>query len=364
MMPRVSGPLRVLLIDDSALIRQALRKLIDAEPDLTVCGVARDGQIGLQKVAELAPDLIVLDVEMPVLDGLATLRRLRASHPSLPVVMFSALTRPGVKTTIDALLIGASDYVPKPSGGGDVAAEVRASLIPKIRLHGQSAGRLERPPSSQSIPTSLAAAADGPKLSLRTRAKRAGLVVIGVSTGGPQALLALFSELPPDLGVPIVIVQHMLPGFLPHLAFRLSGQSEMVVRLAEDGQPLDAAAAYLAPGGTHLEIAGTRSAPRLRLTDAPPVQSCRPAADVLFRSAARTFDEDTLGVVLTGMGRDGLEGSRAIVAAGGAVIAQDQASSVIYGMPRVVAEAGLASATLPLEAMAAAIVRRVRTAVA
>ena len=385
---------RVLLVDDSVLTRQVLSKILDAEPDLEVCGTAANGQIALERIDRLKPDVVVLDVEMPVMNGLEALTKLRVDHPRLPVVMYSALTRPGVQTTLDALLAGATDYVMKPDGDNvsepgareSAADQIRRMLVPKVRLYGSGSTRRPKSPAAESATadsatadsaTADSATADGaasgdtaaiPVLTdAAVQAPKPGtlakvpieVVVVGVSTGGPQALTDLFGHLPSSLPVPVVIVQHMLPTFLPHLAFRLSSRGNLVVKLAGDCSQLDAAPAWLAPGEQHLTIARGAGGVHLKLDDSPPVNSCRPAADRLFQSAAATFGAGVLGVVMTGMGRDGAAGSEAIVRAGGRVIVQDEASSVVWGMPGTVSRAGLASGTMPPHELAAEIARQV-----
>ena len=360
---------RVLLVDDSVLTRQVLSKILDAEPDLEVCGTAANGQIALERVDRLRPDVVVLDVEMPVMNGLEALTKLRVDHPRLPVVMYSALTRPGVQTTLDALLAGATDYVMKPDGDNvsepgareSAADQIRRMLVPKVRLYGSGSTRRPKAPASDdtaAIPAMTAAAVQAPKPGTLASVP-IEVVVVGVSTGGPQALTDLFGHLPSSLPVPVVIVQHMLPTFLPHLAFRLSARGNLVVKLAGDCSQLAAAPAWLAPGERHLTIARGAGGVHLKLDDSPPVNSCRPAADRLFQSAAATFGAGVLGVVMTGMGRDGAAGSEAIVRAGGRVIVQDEASSVVWGMPGTVSRAGLASGTMPPHELAAEIARQV-----
>ena len=356
-------PIRVLLVDDSVVTRQVLAKVLGESDDLTICEQAANGRQALQKLDAAAPDVVVLDVEMPVMNGLETLREIRRRDPHLPVVMFSALTRPGVQTTIDALLAGASDYVAKPDGRSDTPQVIRETLAAKIRLHHRAARRPTGTRRELRQPQRSRPPVEAGEITLRPEPRvppPVRAIVIGVSTGGPQALLRLFEALPSDLGVPILIVQHMLPTFLSHLAFRLSSRTPLVVKMAEDGRLAADSPAWLAPGRRHLKVVRAAAGPTLRTSDDPPVMSCRPAADVLFRSAAAVFGPGTLGVVMTGMGRDGLAGSEAIVAAGGQVLVQDEDSSVVWGMPKVVAWAGLATTVGTPEQLAEKIVSRVR----
>jgi two-component system chemotaxis response regulator CheB len=340
-----TGPIRVLLVDDSATIRSLLSTTLGADADLRVVGAAVNGRMGVDMVAADPPDIVLLDVEMPVMDGLTALREIRRIQPKLPVLMFSSLTERGAKATLDALLAGANDYAAKPAGldAGEVAATIRTEVIAKIKALVPRGGArdMPRPIASGSAP------AAGPRVVAPRRGPIRG-VVIAVSTGGPTALAEVLPGFARDVRVPVLIVQHMPPFFTAQLAERLGKITGAAVREAEEGSPLRPGEILLAPGGRHFAVAGDANAPRARLTDEPPENSCRPAADVLFRTAAKVWGAGTLGVVLTGMGRDGLAGSKAIVEAGGEVIAQDEFTSVVWGMPGEVVRAGLADAVLPL----------------
>ena len=340
-----TGPIRVLLVDDSATIRSLLSTTLGADADLRVVGAAVNGRMGVDMVAADPPDIVLLDVEMPVMDGLTALREIRRIQPKLPVLMFSSLTERGAKATLDALLAGANDYAAKPAGldAGEVAATIRTEVIAKIKALVPRGGArdMPRPIASGSAP------AAGPRVVAPRRGPIRG-VVIAVSTGGPTALAEVLPGFARDVRVPVLIVQHMPPFFTAQLAERLGKLTGAHVREAEEGSPLRPGEILLAPGGRHFAVAGDANAPRARLTDEPPENSCRPAADVLFRTAAKVWGAGTLGVVLTGMGRDGLAGSKAIVEAGGEVIAQDEFTSVVWGMPGEVVRAGLADAVLPL----------------
>jgi two-component system chemotaxis response regulator CheB len=288
---------------------------------------------------------------MPELDGLATLREIRKTYPKLPVVMFSALTERGAAATLDALALGATDYFAKPTsaGGPDASLRViRDELIPEIKaLCGRGAGR-EKSPVVLAPPSQ--AARTGP----------VEVVAIAASTGGPNALAELFAGLPADLPVPVVVVQHMPPMFTRLLAERLSAQFPVKVEEGRSGEFLRPAHAWIAPGDHHMIVVRDGPQARILVQQDPPENSCRPAADVLFRSVARTFGSRALAVVLTGMGQDGLRGCEVIREAGGQVIAQDEATSVVWGMPGFVARAGLADRVLPLAMIAPEVVRRVR----
>lgn len=347
-MPKV----KVLVVDDSAVIRQVVTGELSADPDIEVVGTAPNGRIALSKLTQINPDLVILDVEMPELDGLATLAELRRTWPRLPVIMFSALTERGAAATLEALALGATDYFPKPTGHIDESRQViRERLIPAIRLLG--AKPAPRPPAP--LAAAHLAAAPGP-----IREGRIEVVAIGVSTGGPNALAEVFRLLPADFPVPLLIVQHMPPMFTRLLAERLSANSPMKVSEAKADEPLTPGRAWIAPGDYHLTVRRVGRSVRTVLDQAPQECSCRPAADPLFRSVAQAYEGRCLAVVMTGMGQDGLRGSEAIVAAGGSVLAQDEASSVVWGMPGAVVRAGLAEKVLPLSMISREIVRRVR----
>ncbi|MGI9176349.1 MAG: chemotaxis-specific protein-glutamate methyltransferase CheB [Pirellulales bacterium] len=339
------GPIGVLICDDSATIRGILTATLAADPDLKIVGTAINGAVCLDTIAATRPDLVLLDVEMPVMDGLTALREIRKRFGKLPVVMFSSLTERGAKATVDALLAGANDYVAKPAGlnAEDVAARIRTDVIGRIK------SLVQRGTASMSGRSAATGQTGGGAAVVRpARTSRIEGVVIAVSTGGPTALAEVLPAFVPEARVPVVVVQHMPAFFTAALAERLAKVSGLPVREAVEGESVRPGEVLLAPGGRHVEVVGDRVQPRVRLTDDPPENSCRPSADVLFRSAVRLWGAGTLGVVLTGMGRDGLAGARAIVAAGGGVIAQDEFSSVVWGMPGEVVRAGLADAVLPL----------------
>ncbi len=348
-----SRPIRILICDDSATIRRILTTTLASDPGVRIAGAAVDGQACLDILAaDDHPDVVLLDVEMPVMDGLTALREIRRRHPKLPVVMFSSLTERGSKATVDALVAGANDYVAKPAGldPAEVAARIRGEVLARIRA---IVSRGAAPVASR--PAVRQPTASVPRRLPGARREPVNAVVIAVSTGGPAALAEMLPAFTSAARVPTLIVQHMPATFTGRLAERLSAVCGRPVHEAAAGMPVTAEAILLAPGGQHLEVA---AAPRVRLTDDPPENSCRPSADVLFRSAARLWGPGTLGVVLTGMGRDGLAGSRAVVEAGGSVLVQDEFSSVVWGMPGEVARAGLADAVLPLGQIGAEIALR------
>jgi two-component system chemotaxis response regulator CheB len=351
---------RILIADDSAVMRSLLRSVVCSGAGLEVAGTAANGESALHAIETIRPDLVLLDVEMPVMDGLVTLKKLRARGHKMPVIMCSSLTQRGAKVTIEALAGGASDYVAKPAGQAGREAAIQAlaqELIPKIkaltvRLPPQAAFSgtprmplilpLVPPPRPQpisSVPVALA---------------------IGVSTGGPAALDILLPALPASFPLPVLIVQHMPELFTKLFAERLNGRCPLQVREAVEGEPVRAGSIYIAKGNWHMEaVASSRadSLPTLRLHQGAPENHCRPAVDVLFRSVAAVYGAGVLAVVLTGMGSDGMLGCRAIREHGGSVLAQDQASSTVWGMPGTVANAGLAHKVLPLNAIAPEILR-------
>jgi two-component system, chemotaxis family, protein-glutamate methylesterase/glutaminase len=350
------------------VVRGLVSQALTGDPQIEVVGTASNGVSALELVRQHDPDVVTLDVHMPVMDGLETLDRLRSERPTLPVIMFSRLTERGAATTIEALLRGAADYVVKPARTEGVEAAVeamRAVLLPKIvALGGVAAARAQaRAHEARRTGAALApATSEPPTPTAVQRRPEAQIVVIGVSTGGPNALAELIPALPSDLAVPIVIVQHMPAMFTRLLRERLASLSNLEVAEAYTGATLDRPVLWLAPGGVHTEVVCESTVPTLRLASGPEENFCRPSADILFRSAAAVYGDEVLAVVLTGMGSDGLRGCEAIVQAGGNVIAQDESTSVVWGMPGAVAREGLARVVLPLSAIGGAIGRRVVSA--
>jgi two-component system chemotaxis response regulator CheB len=355
--------LRVLIVDDAVVIRRIVSDVLSADPGIEVAGTAANGKIAVARIAQLNPDLVTLDVEMPEMDGLATLRELRKTHPRLPVIMFSTLTARGASSTLDALAAGANDYVTKPANVGSVAvamARIREELIPKIKA------LCVKPSNTPFVPPapaheSAASPARTPALLQRAKVANAAVkvVVIGVSTGGPNALAEVIPAIPAGLPVPVLIVQHMPPVFTRLLAERLDQKSAVRVHEAAAGDLLEPATVYIAPGDFHMTIESGDEGPRIALNQNPPENSCRPAVDVMFRSAAEVFGDRVLAVILTGMGQDGYRGAQAVREAGGSVIAQDEATSVVWGMPGAVARGGLAEQLIPLNEVARQIAARV-----
>lgn len=340
------------------VVRRLVTRVLEEDPAIEVVGSAANGRIALAKIGQLQPDVVTLDIEMPELDGLATLAELRPRWPRLPVIMFSTLTERGAEATLEALSLGASDYVTKPTGlhnAAEAMATVKAELVPRIRaLHGSR--KLSRAPHTPVAPAPPVAT---PPAARPAQPARVDLVTIGVSTGGPNALADLLPALPATFPVPIVIVQHMPPVFTRMLATRLDSRCAVGVAEAEGGEVLRPGHVYIAAGGRHLTLSRHGTSVITVANDDPPENSCRPAVDVLFRSVAALYGDSALAVVLTGMGQDGLRGAEVIRVAGGQVLAQDESSSVVWGMPGFVARAGLADAVLPLDGLAGEIGRRV-----
>src|SRR5713101_26741 len=343
--------IRILVVDDSVIIRELLCDALSKDSELEVIASAGDGRIALAKIAQLHPDLITLDVDMPVMNGMETLVEVRTLYPKMPVIMFSTLTERGAAATLSALSLGASDYASKPNAGSPAEAieAIRAALIPKIKaLCARLSTKLKPLP-----PPRPAVAARVPSN------RRIEIVAIGTSTGGPNALAEVLPRIPKDFPVPIVVVQHMPPIFTRMLAERLASRSAIAVEEGSAGVVLSPGHAWIAPGDFHMKVINAGLNWRLNLNQGRPENSCRPAVDVLFRSVALAYGANVLGVVMTGMGSDGVLGAQHIRDAGGDVIIQDEASSVVWGMPGLVHASGLADAAYPLDRLAAEITRRV-----
>jgi two-component system, chemotaxis family, protein-glutamate methylesterase/glutaminase len=346
--------IRVLIVDDAVVVRRMVSDVLAADPGIEVVGTAANGRIALQKITQVNPDILTLDVEMPEMDGLQTLKALRETYRDLPVIMFSTLTERGGTATLTALSLGATDYVTKPANVGSVALaqqRIKDELIPKIKALCGRSEPVALPPRPPTPPAPLRAAA-------ATGSTTPEIVCIGVSTGGPNALAKLMPRLPANLPVPIVVVQHMPPMFTRLLGERLNTQSAIAVAEATDGQVLLPGHAYIAPGDFHLVVQRKNGAVVTALNQAPQENSCRPAVDPLFRSVSEVYGARALGIVMTGMGQDGLRGCEDLTRVGARVVVQDEASSVVWGMPGFVARAGLADRVLPLDEIAGEIIRR------
>ncbi|MGC8522818.1 MAG: protein-glutamate methylesterase/protein-glutamine glutaminase [Acidibrevibacterium sp.] len=347
--------IRVAICDDSLVIRGALARMLEAEPDFAVVARIGDGAQAVATIRRLATttpvDVLILDIEMPVLDGMAALPQLLEADPGLRVIMASTLTTRGAEIALRALRLGAADYVPKPSSTMIADDSFRRELIAKIR----GLVRLRR---SRARP---APSASAPPVALRPGlARPPRLLAIGSSTGGPQALFTLIPALGKALSVPVVLTQHMPATFTPILAEHLGRLGGMPCAEARDGEALQPGHIYLAPGDHHLLIQRDGTTLRARLSTDPPVNFCRPAVDPMLQSAASACEGRVLVVMLTGMGHDGREGTSAVVAAGGAAIAQDEESSVVWGMPGAIAQAKLCHAVLPLTRIAPKVLEMIR----
>lgn len=343
-------PIRVLVVDDAVVMRRMITAALQTDPGIQVVGAAAHGRLALQMVSQHVPDVITLDVEMPELDGLGTVRALRAGGHHTPVIMCSALTTAGAEATLDALAAGANDWIAKPMNSGSMAegiARLAAELVPRVRALARKTSAV----ATEKTPPAIACVES-------TTSATPELLVIATSTGGPNALMDLFHALTEPLTIPVVLVQHMPPVFTQSLAERLTRSTGHRCVEASDGQTVEPSTVYVAPGGLHTELVRSGTRLTVRLHDGPPENGCRPAADVLFRSAARVMGDRVVACVLTGMGQDGLRGCEEIRAAGGRVLAQDQESSVVWGMPGAVVHAGLADDVVPLAHMAGAIRRR------
>jgi two-component system chemotaxis response regulator CheB len=360
-------PISVLVVDDSVVIRRLVTDALNSADGIEVVGIAANGRIALTKIEQLRPDIVTLDIEMPELNGIETVKELRKTNSQLPVIMFSTLSVSGGKATLDALAAGATDYVTKPANVGSIAesmAAIREQLVPRIRaLCGRPAPRPAAATTQARgvtpAPARAAVTTPRPALAIKPSTGKIELLAIGCSTGGPEALAKVLQALPAHFPVPVVVVQHMPPVFTGLFAERLEKTCAITVSEATDNRLLEPGHAYIAPGDHHLEVVAAGGRLRTRLHDGPPECFCRPAVDVLFRSVAAACGGSTLAVVLTGMGHDGRGGAELLRAAGSDVLVQDKATSVVWGMPGAIAEAGLATEILPLGQIAPAVLKRI-----
>ncbi len=357
-------PIRVLVVDDSGFFRRRIVEILDSDPTLTVVGTASDGREAVQKAGELKPDVITMDIEMPVMDGITATRRIMAMHQT-PIIMFSSLTHEGAQATLDALEAGALDFLPKKFE--DISKdreEAKRHLCNKVK--GVARGRAPAPtPAPTRTPTpatpdrAAAPAAARPAAPKGAAPGRVAidLLAIGTSTGGPVALQKVLTDLPANYSKPIILVQHMPASFTPAFAQRLDQLCKISVREARDGDALEAGVALLAPGGKQMAVEKIAGSGKIRIYDGPENQHYRPCVDISFQSVANSYPGKALGVILTGMGADGREGCRAMKQTGCKIWSQDEASCVVYGMPAAVAEAGLSDAVLTLNDIGPAISR-------
>ncbi|MEV6600655.1 chemotaxis response regulator protein-glutamate methylesterase [Actinoplanes sp. NPDC051346] len=379
--------IRVLVVDDSVVVRRLIVDSLTGAPGIEVVGTAANGLLAQAKIDQLKPDAITMDIEMPQMDGIAAVRELRKRHKLVPVIMFSTLSAAGASATLEALAAGATDYVTKPSNVGSIAesiAAVREQLVPKIHaLAGRrTPGAGPRPgagpaakrpglgpppgirPAAPGRPGVLAGRPAAPAAPVRPARRlahgRIDIIAIGSSTGGPDALTKVLHALPTDLPVPIVVTQHMPPVFTRMFAERLDRSTPLRVVEAAEGMELLAGTVYIAPGDKHLVLQRRNNATLTQLSGAPPENSCRPAVDVMFRSVAALYGASSYAAVLTGMGYDGRGGAKVLRDAGAEILAQDEASSVVWGMPGAVVGAGLADEVAPLGKIASALIQRVQ----
>ena len=376
----------VLVVDDSVVVRRLIVDALSDAPGIHVVGTAANGLLAQARIDQLKPDAVTMDIEMPQMNGIEAVRELRKRHPRLPVIMFSTLSASGASATLEALAAGATDYVTKPSNVGSIAesvAAVREQLVPKIHaLAGRGAAAPARPVSNRPPVTPAPARLTAPPARLtapptrltapparpvtagpvgrRRPGGRVDIIAVGCSTGGPDALTSVLMGLPSDLPVPVVVTQHMPPVFTRMFAERLDRSTPLTVVEAGDGMELAAGTVYIAPGDKHLVLQRRGAVPVTQLSGAPPENSCRPAVDVMFRSVAQLYGGSTFAVVLTGMGHDGRGGAKVLRDAGAEILAQDEASSVVWGMPGAVVQAGLADEVLPLDRIAACLIARVK----
>jgi len=345
-------PIRVLVVDDSAYMRFTITKGLTDAGDITVVGTGRDGKEALELIPRLQPDVVTLDVEMPRLDGLSTLREIMARFPR-PVVMLSSLTAEGTTETVQALTLGAVDFVAKPETRANMGA-VMGEVVAKVRgaAHARVGSRWPAPVHAHVLPEHREPSAAAAAKAVRARRTQDKVVIVGASTGGPRALNAVFQDWPGNLPAAVLIVQHMPAGFTHSLADRLNSLSPLSIKEAEPGDALEVGRGLVAPGGFHMTIDDHE---HIALNQNPPVQGVRPAVDVTMASVAQHFGAAVVGVVLTGMGHDGTTGATLIRNGGGRIIAEAEATSVVWGMPRSVIEAGQADVVAPLNEVAAAV---------
>jgi two-component system, chemotaxis family, protein-glutamate methylesterase/glutaminase len=348
--PNGSAAARVMVCDDSVAIRGAIARMLEADPDVRVVARVANGQLAIDELKRTPVDVLVLDIEMPVMDGMTALPLLLRAEPGLKVIMASTLTTRGADIALRALRLGAADYIPKPSAvNGDDT--FRRELLEKVKGLARLRRRVALP------------ARETVRLHLRPSAMiPPRLLAVGSSTGGPQALFTLVQGLGKTLNVPVVLTQHMPATFTPILAEHIAKLGGMPCAEAKDGESLQTGRIYLAPGNHHLLVNGTRGTLTARLSSDPPENFCRPSVDPMLRSAAAACDGRVLVAMLTGMGQDGLAGTRCVIDTGGSAVAQDEATSVVWGMPGAVAQAGLCHAVLPLPRIAAKLLDLLRTA--
>ncbi len=351
----MSARIRVLIVDDAVIVRRLVAQALGRDPELEVVGTASDGDVAIEQLSRQPVDIVTLDVDMPHMNGMATLREIRARWPRLPVIIFSGMIEPG-PAELEALSLGANDVLQKLPHEGNMLNAIEwvvERLAPRLKQVVRSCQGRPREAGKTGAPRVMTLRPVAP-------GSRPRVLLIGSSTGGPNALEQVLSRLPADYPLPIVVVQHMPVGFTRLMAERLAALTPFMASEAESGSAMEPGKVWIAPGDLHLVIRRVGAEITLQTNRDAPENSCRPSVDVLFLSAVKVYGADVLAVVLTGMGYDGLKGAEGIVGAGGQVLVQDEATSVVWGMPGAVAKAGLASGILPLGGLADAIMQRTR----
>jgi two-component system chemotaxis response regulator CheB len=364
-------PLRVMVVDDTVLYRKIVSDALSTLPDVEVVGSAHNGKAAITKLTTLKPDLLTLDIEMPEMNGIEVLAHIQRHAPHIGVIMLSTLTQEGGTMTMKALERGAFDFIPKPQSGtmAENRTKIESAMAPMIQAFCRSA-EISRRRHTVTRPQA-AGASSMPQRATRTASRpmrppvrhaKAEIIAIGISTGGPNALAQMLPKIPGDIGVPILIVQHMPPMFTQSLATSLTAKCAISVKEAQQGEPLQPNTAFIAPGGKQMKIAAGADGRRrlIKITDDPPENSCRPSADYLFRSVAHHYVGRATGVIMTGMGSDGTQGLKLMKKNGSMIIAQNEPTCVVFGMPKEAVETGLADAVLPLDQIAEMITKTVR----
>ncbi len=365
--------IKVLVVDDTILYRKVIGDILKAEDGIEVVGSANNGRIAISRIKTLKPDLLTLDIEMPVCNGIEVLEYLRENNVETNAIMLSSLTRKGGDMTMKALELGAFDFIPKPEGGSmaENQAFIKQTLIPKIKAYARRHsirsilnGRSSTPASpttSPSRPAAAPASTPSERIVSKKRTRPSSIIAIGISTGGPNALTRMLPMLQAPIGVPIVIVQHMPPLFTKSLATSLDSKCSLQVKEAEDGEVLQNNVVYIAPGGKQMKIIAEASGHgKVKITDDAPENNCKPSADYLFRSVASLFKDRVTALIMTGMGNDGTKGLRLVKRHGAPIIAQDEPSCVVYGMPKEAVNAGVVDISLPLDRIAAEAVKTLK----
>jgi two-component system chemotaxis response regulator CheB len=348
--------IRVLVVDDSALMRRVISDMLNEKSDMEVIATARNGQDALEKAKKLELDIITLDVEMPIMNGIDTLKELKKDNINMPVIMLSGLTKESTTITMECLHLGAFDFIPKPSGVISVDInKVQDELVSKVRAAFHKCS-MDGSCGIRNL------TADSNKENYKDRINKASFgsieaIVIGASTGGPKAIYSVITKFPKDIGVPIFVVQHMPVGFTKAFAERLDSNSQIKVVEAQEGQIYEKNVAYVAPGGFHMEV---KNDGKIHLSKEPAIWGVRPAVDKLFKSASEVFKARIVSVVLTGMGKDGAEGTKTIKEKGGITISEDESTCIIYGMPKMAYETGAVDFVIPLDNIAQEIIKIVK----